>query len=213
MADTLMERLTGQAIAAAVPVEVTLVMTDTTLLSRSDGPARDEPAQLLGLGPVPAPIARDLLRDTTAQVWLRRVFTHPEDGALVAMESRRRRFPDGLRRLLVLRDQTCRTPWCDARIRHTDHVVPAEAGGPTSAANGQGLCEACNHTKTLPGWHARPAPGGAGHSVKITTPTGHTYTSRPPLLSGQRPRGRPTTATAPQSSPLDTRLRQALEAA
>jgi hypothetical protein len=187
MADTLVERLTGQAAADAVPVEVELVMTDAALLGTT-GAGSDEPAHLVGLGPIPAPVARDLARDTEADVWLRRVFTRPADGALVAMESRRRLFPDRLRRFLVLRDQTCRTPWCGAPIRHADHIVPAEAGGPTSAANGQGLCVACNHTKQAPGWQARSGAGGAGHTVQITTPTGHTYTSRPPPPPGQRPR-------------------------
>jgi len=183
MADTLVERLTGQATAAAVPVEVQLVMTDAALLGTASD--ADEPAHLVGLGPLPAPVARDLARDSDAQVWLRRLLTRPADGALVAVESRRRRFPDRLRRLLVLRDQTCRTPWCGAPIRHADHVTPVQAGGATSAANGQGLCEACNHTKQAPGWHARPSPASAGHAVEVTTPTGHTYTSRPPPQPGQ----------------------------
>ena len=202
MADTLVERLTGQATATATPVEVELVMTDRALLAGGD-----EPAQLVGLGPLPAPAARDLLRDTDAQVWLRRLFTRPGDGALVAVESRRRLFPDGLRRLLILRDQTCRTPWCGAPIRHADHVLPAEAGGATSAANGQGLCAACNHTKQVPGWRARP---GAGHTVEITTPTGHNYTSRPPPLPGQRPPARPETM---DDSFLEARLRRLLDVA
>ena len=200
MADTLVERLTGQAAADAVPVEVELILTDTALFSGGD-----EPAQLVGLGPLPAPLARGLLRDNAADVWLRRLFTRPEDGALVAMESRRRLFPDRLRRFLVLRDQTCRTPWCGTPIRHADHVTPAEAGGETSAANGQGLCAACNHTKQLPGWRARPGPAGAGDTVVITTPTGHTYTSRPPPAPGQRARDRP--------SPLEENLRRLLDAA
>jgi hypothetical protein len=218
MADTLVERVTGQATADAVPVEVELVMTDGSLLSGGD-----EPAHLLGLGPVPAPLARDLVRDSDADVWLRRVFTRPDDGALVAMESRRRLFPDGLRRLLVLRDQTCRTPWCGAPIRHADHVIPVETGGETSAQNGQGLCEACNHTKQAPGWRARPGHRGAGTTVQITTPTGHVYVSRPPPAPGRRsrppdahPRARPPTpplAAIHDTSPLEARLRQLLDVA
>lgn len=96
------------------------------------------------------------------------------------MDSRRRIFPRGLVDLLVARDQTCRTPWCDAPIRHIDHIVPAAGGGSTSAANGQGLCEACNYAKQALGWRARPGPGGAGEVVETWTPTGHRYTSRPP---------------------------------
>jgi hypothetical protein len=186
MADTLVERVTGQASADAVPVGVTLVMTDQTLLGSGD-----EPGHLQGYGPVPAPVARDLVRtaagSTAAQVWLRRLFTAPGSGQLVAMDSRRRTFPRGLVDLLVARDQTCRTPWCDAPIRHLDHVVPAALGGPTSAANGQGLCEACNYAKQAPGWHARPGPGGAGQLVETCTPTGHRYSSQapdPPRYSG-----------------------------
>ena len=198
MADTLVERLTGQATAAAVPVQVELVMTDRALLSGAD-----EPAHLVGLGPIPAPIARDLARDSDAPVWLRRVFARPDDGALVAMESRRRLFPDRLRQFLILRDQTCRTPWCGAPIRHADHVVPVEAGGVTGAENGQGLCEACNHTKQAPGWRARPSPASAGHAVEVTTPTGHTYTSRPPPAPGRRSRARPLAAARSDISPLD----------
>ncbi|HEY4315215.1 MAG TPA: HNH endonuclease, partial [Actinomycetes bacterium] len=98
-----------------------------------------------------------------------------------------------LREFLVLRDQTCRTPWCDAPIRHGDHIVSRARGGPTSAANGQGLCEACNYTKEAPGWQARPTdhsrPGG--HQVEITTPTGHQYVSRPPPQPGSYPQQPP----------------------
>jgi 5-methylcytosine-specific restriction endonuclease McrA len=184
MADTLVERVTGQATAEGVPVEVQLVLPADTLLAGGD-----EPAVLVGAGPVPAAVARTMLADPAGTAWLRRIYARPADGSLVAMDSRRRRFPTGLRRLLQVRDRTCRTPWCGAPIRHTDHVIPVADGGATSAANGQGLCEACNYTKQAPGWRARPGPGGAGHRVEITTPTGQHYTSRPPPLSGARTPG------------------------
>ena len=61
-------------------------------------------------------------------------------------------------------------------IRHTDHVVPRARGGPTTADNGQGLCELCNYAKEADGWSARTIPGPR-HTVEITTPTGHTYSS------------------------------------
>ena len=128
-----------------------------------------------------------------AEVWLRRLYTHPAHGELVALESRAKRFPEALREFLVLRDQTCRTPWCDAPVRHGDHVVPHAQGGPTSAANGQGLCEACNYTKEAPGWAARPTHDSrAGrHQVEISTPTGHRYRSRPPPQPGNYPQQAP----------------------
>jgi len=116
-------------------------------------------------------------------VWLRRLYTAPGSGELVAMDSKARFFPPGLRRFLQVRDDTCRTPYCDAPIRHDDHIIPWHKDGPTSSTNGQGLCEACNHTKENPGWSAKPIPG-TRHTVETRTPTGHTYHSTAPPLPG-----------------------------
>ncbi|MGN6440817.1 MAG: hypothetical protein ACTHL6_02825, partial [Arthrobacter sp.] len=68
-------------------------------------------------------------------------------------------------------------------------VIAWHNGGPTTAANGQGLCEACNHTKEAPGWTAKPVPGPR-HTVATTTPTGHTYHSTAPPLPGSASRDR-----------------------
>ncbi|MCC3278929.1 HNH endonuclease [Arthrobacter sp. zg-Y40] len=57
MADTLVERITGQTDAGQMKVEVQLVMSDRTLLG-----GESEPAFVPGYGPVPAQWARDLLR-------------------------------------------------------------------------------------------------------------------------------------------------------
>ena len=179
MADTLVERITGQATASGTPVEIALVMTDQTMLAGDQSPAH-----LDGYGPIPAPLARQLTRNAD-KVWLRRLFISPTDGSVVAMDTRRRLFDGPLRRLVVLRDQTCRNPWCDAPIRHADHVTRAADGGETSADNGQGLCEACNYSKERPGWHTRRLPGPR-HPVATTTPTGHTYLSRAPDPPGPR---------------------------
>ncbi len=153
--------------------------------------ASDERGQI-GFGPIPAALARRLVRaEAGAQVWVRRLYRRPDTGALVGMDATRRRFAGGLRRFLVLRDRDCRTPWCDAPIRHADHVVPVEHGGATSADNGQGLCQGCNHAKQAPGWHAQPVPDThGGHQIQTTTPTGHHYRSRAPALT--RPTLRPT---------------------
>lgn len=175
MADTLVERTTGQADAAAVPVEVQIVITDEALLSDSVTPARLE-----GYGPIPAGIARRLasLGAANDQLWVRRLYANPGSGRLVAMESKKRLFPKGLQRLIKARDEICRTPWCGAPIRHTDHIVPVRAGGATTADNGQGLCERCNQVKEAPGWRSTMTAG----SIAISTPTDHEYVSRPPPL-------------------------------
>ena len=119
------------------------------------------------------------------KTWIRRLYTAPETGDLVAMDSRRRLFPAPLRRFIQTRDGNCRTPYCDAPIRHHDHIIPWHNDGPTTLSNGAGLCEACNHTKELPGWKAQPRPGPR-HTIELTTPTGHTYYSTAPPLPGSR---------------------------
>ncbi|MBL7507872.1 HNH endonuclease, partial [Escherichia coli] len=85
--------------------------------------------------------------DQRSRATLRRLYAHPQAGALVSMESRARLFPRGLAAFIELRDQRCRTPYCDAPIRHRDHAHPWADGGPTSAHNGLGTCERCNYAK------------------------------------------------------------------
>ena len=166
--------------APAVGVTVGLVMTDAALFGSSD-----EPAYFDGYGPVPAELAREIVAgacDRGEQTWLRRLYTSPTSGQLVTMDSRARVFRNSLARFIQLRDQTCRTPWCDASIRHTDHPAAVCDGGATDVTNGQGLCEACNYAKQAPGWRARPSSTGDLHAIETTTPTGHTYGSSPPVL-------------------------------
>ncbi|MGD9958493.1 HNH endonuclease [Nocardioides sp.] len=189
MADTLVQHLTGQTRASDVGVRVNLVMSDTTLLGdctdpATTDPAADEPALISGHGPIPATVARRLVATASGsqRAWVRRLYQH--HGRLIAMESRARRFPEAMGDFLDLRDQQCRTPWCDAPIRHHDHITAHTTGGPTAVTNGQGLCEACNHTKQTPGWQARPGPHG---QVITTTPTRHHYTSPEPPPPGRPP--------------------------
>jgi hypothetical protein len=146
MADTFVQRITGQATATAVPVEINLVVDLDALLG-----AGDEPAHVDGYGPIPAGIARELAANSDAAVWLRRLFR--KRGRLIAMESKRRCFTPAQQKFIRLRDHYCRTPWCEAPIRHTDHITPAESGGRTHVDNGQGLCEACNYAKQSVGWN------------------------------------------------------------
>lgn len=170
MADTLVGRVTGRdPLAQPAPLTVNVVVDAATLLGHDH-----HAAHLDGYGPVPA----DLVRDLPDGCALRLLF-EDWDGRMVAMESGSRIFPDRLAELVRLRDRTCRTPWCDAPVRHTDHVDQHADGGPTSEANGQGLCEHCNHAKQALGWSARPRPGPR-HTVETLTPTGHRYWSTAP---------------------------------
>ncbi|MCV7379351.1 HNH endonuclease [Mycobacterium alsense] len=180
MADTLVQRVTGCDPAIPSPVAVNLVLTDETLLGGAD-----EPADLLGYGPIPASVARSMVTDTLAdrrsKATLRRLYAHPRSGALVAMESRARLFPRGLAAFIELRDGRCRTPYCDAPIRHRDHARPWARGGPTTAENGLGCCERCNYAKQAPGWRVRTQVDEKHtHTAEFTTPTGNTYRSAAP---------------------------------
>jgi hypothetical protein len=223
-ADTFIERLTGQATATAVPVEIGLTIALDALLGTDtccDGAGRGEDpidgsraagstvATLPGYGPIPADFARDLagmrgdpdemgdaageaaagsrVRPTDlanagtdtgtgtggsadrARVFIRRILTDPIDHTVVAVDTRRRRFDGPLARYLIARDQHCRMPYCTAPIRHLDHITPWRDGGPTTATNGQGLCERHSYTKEAPGWQVRVIePDGPDRSVHAT---------------------------------------------
>ncbi|HEX7351732.1 HNH endonuclease signature motif containing protein [Brachybacterium sp.] len=149
-------------------LDIGIVLTDTALLGRDDDA---ETAELAGYGTIPAHIVRDNLLgsppghlradeemhpDQEVSAFFRRLYRSPRTGELVAMESRARAFPAGLARMILWRDTTCRTPWCNARIRHSDHVVPHHRGGETSLANGQGLCARCNLLKEHGLWILSP---------------------------------------------------------
>ncbi|WP_308126480.1 HNH endonuclease [Rhodococcoides corynebacterioides] len=185
MADLLVERTIGLAHPLSPPVAVQVVISDQSLFGGSD-----IPAEVPGHGPIPAAAAREWIHDAVdsdTAVTLRKLYARPTDGQLTAVESVARCFPTGLARLIDLRDRTCRTPWCDAPIRHHDHITPHEDGGPTTADNGLGLCAACNLAKQGDGWATTRTDDTDGtgahadvHTVEFRTPTGHTYRSRPP---------------------------------
>ncbi|MCV6972223.1 HNH endonuclease [Mycobacterium bohemicum] len=180
MADTLVERITGRDAAIPIPISINLVMTDETLLGGDN-----TPADIAGYGPVPAAVARSMVSraadDPRSRATLRRLYAHPRGGALVAMESRARIFPRGLAAFIDLRDGRCRTPYCDAPIRHRDHAQPWAGGGRTTAANGLGSCESCNYAKEAPGWRVNTSVGeDHTHTAVFTTPTGASYRSTAP---------------------------------
>ncbi len=223
-ADTALALLSGRAAGQVQPVEVHLVMTDRALLGTGD-PDRSvfEPARVPGhgsrAGPGRAGLAarrpgglhragvpecrsatgRAAAATRPARVWVRRLYTSPDGRDLVAMDSRRRLFGGLLRRMLVLRDDVCTTPWCEAPIVHADHTTPAREGGPTSFRGGcrqvrplqpgQGSPRLAHRVTVLQSprgpERARRDDGGLGRRVvQVTTPLGHRYVSEPPPLLG-----------------------------
>ncbi|QDQ95917.1 HNH endonuclease [Rhodococcus sp. WB9] len=135
--------------------------------------------------------ARQLVADAVdrdTETSLRRVYSCPQSGVLTAVESQSRTFAKSLRQLIDLRDRTCRTPWCDAPIRHHDHIRSRRESGATSADNGSGLCEACNYAKEGDGWSARAVHNPCRtHLTDVGTPTGHhSRSAAPPLPAPAR---------------------------
>ncbi|WP_322938659.1 HNH endonuclease [Nocardioides bizhenqiangii] len=193
MADLLVARVTGAELVddapTPVPVLVNLTMSDSTLLGgHAPGQVGAD-----GVAPeiLPAEIARLLLtRTLNAEVgaWIRQLYVD-HTGRLLGMTSKQRFFADGLADFLGQRDLgICRTPFCDAPIRHRDHVTAVDHGGATTADNGQGMCEACNHAKEAPGWR-QTTVDGLRHSVETITPSGHRYRSTaPPPVGWREPR-------------------------
>ena len=176
-------------------ITLELVMTDRSLFGGAE-----DPAILVGHDPIPSPLARLMVLgdgdgagygstsggEFSPRVWLKRLFTHPESNALLAMDSKARLFPAGMKEFLRLQDQRCQTPYCDAPIREYDHIKAYAAGGTTTTGNGQGLCTACNQAKEAPGWASIRLAGRPGSlpRTQLTTPTGHRYISTAPPLPG-----------------------------
>ncbi|GAA1451440.1 DUF222 domain-containing protein [Mycobacterium cookii] len=185
-ADVLAARVTGLDPSVESPqVRVNLVIGVESLLG-----AGTEPGLIPGEGFLPAALCTDLVRraSAAAKATLRRLFAAPDGRSLVAMESSSRRFDGLLAELLRLRDGgTCRTPGCNAVIRHLDHVQRDADGGRTSAVNGQGLCERCNYVKETPGWTSwvPVLPPRSRHEVHgVTEHLRITRSTSPPLPGG-----------------------------
>jgi hypothetical protein len=179
MADTLVERLTGQAQATDVTAELQIVMDLDALLDANN----HKPAELNGYGPLPADLARDILATSKGRLWWRRLYASPFGGPLAGGDPHRRSFDGYLRKLIMWRDRQCRDPYCEASIRHIDHIQRFADGGLTIYPNGRGECERGNYVREMPGWNVEIISSGLDgqpHAVKITTPTGHSYLSRAP---------------------------------
>ena len=117
LADTLVERLTGQATAGDVAVEVQVLVPVEALLD-PDSPL---PAQIAGHGPIPARSRGNCSPPPPERKTFRRLVTR--DGIVIGGDSRRRTFDGVLETFIRARDgNRCTAPYCDAPIRHIDHV-------------------------------------------------------------------------------------------
>jgi hypothetical protein len=97
------------------------------------------------------------------------------------MDPRKRRFDGPLRKFLLYRDGTSRRPFSGTPIYDIDHVERYADGGPTIAPNAEGLARSDHVLRDLPGWTVE---AGGNDIIRWTTPTGHSYPSRPPPVLG-----------------------------
>ncbi|WP_341854791.1 hypothetical protein [Brachybacterium sp. GPGPB12] len=144
MADTLTARACGLESPDDIPVEIQPLMTDMTLLADEEAtawieghPLPGRVARDLALGvptlPSPAHVAADAPAPppeiSGAARWIRRLYADARVGDLTEVDGRRRLFRGQVRRFILLRDQRCRTPWCDAPIHDIDHAHRFADGG------------------------------------------------------------------------------------
>ena len=120
-------------------------------------------------GLVPAPLLAELIIRGAKVRFIGAPDTAPEN---------RYRPSVALERFVRTRDLTCRFPGCDrpAVYADIDHTT-AWPIGPTHPSNTKCYCRRHHLVKTFwPGWTDRQLPDG---TVVITTPSGHTYTTKP----------------------------------
>jgi len=157
-----------QPVAAGKPL-IQVVIPYSTLTG-----ADDQPCELVGHGPIPASLAREVAADS---VW-RRLVTDPLSGTLLDHGRSTYHPPVGLADHVRARDVYCRFPGCRRRAvdAELDHVVAWADGGETSEQNLRGYCTHHHQLKHRAGWHVEAESGGG---LAWTTPTGHRHTTAP----------------------------------
>jgi hypothetical protein len=152
-------------------IQVTMALS--TLLGLDD-----QPADLDGHGPIPAAVARRLAADPTG-TW-RRLITEPGTGHLLEYGRTTYRPPRDLADFVIARDRTCVFPGCrrSACRCDLDHRRSWDDGGRTDPDNLAPLCRRHHRLKHEAGWRVDRHQDGF---YIWTSPTGHTYRSRPPV--------------------------------
>jgi hypothetical protein len=168
---------------------IQIVMAHSTLIG-----ADDQPAELVGEGPIPAGLAREIAADA---VW-HRLVTDPLSGTVLDYGRTTYHPPAGLADHIRARDQHCRFPLCRRRAADAelDHIVAWADGGETNAANLHALCRRHHTLKHHTGWRIEAHPNGR---LTWITPTGHRHTTTPHDY-GPEPPPAPPAAPSPDDS-------------
>ncbi|ADP79822.1 HNH endonuclease signature motif containing protein [Pseudofrankia inefficax] len=147
-----------------VTVELQVIASVGTLAGLDDNPA-----ELVGFGPIPGEAGRALAADAR---W-RRVLTDPVTGTVLDLGRRRVPTPE-LARLIRHQQSRCVFPGCGMPAAQTDidHTVAHTEGGRTALDNLGLLCRHHHRAKHSGDWHLdQPRPG----VFHWTSPVGRKY--------------------------------------
>ena len=158
--------------AAGLGASIQVIVSAATLLGQDE-----EPGWLDRYGPISAETARRVAHDPTG-TW-RRILTDPASGQVTDIGTRRYRPPDPIRRRVVMRDGTCRFPYCThpATGSDLDHAIPYP-DGPTAVTNLHAVSRRHHRAKTEGRWQVSLDPDTA--TTTWTSPLGRSYLTRPP---------------------------------
>jgi hypothetical protein len=147
------------------PVRVELVIDIATAVGLAENAC-----ELVGYGPIPASVGRELAADSDWQ----RFLVDPASGHLLDIGRRTYRPSQRLSDFIIARDRRCRFPSCTRRATRCDidHAVPHGAGGETSRKNCGCLCRRHHRLKTFGGWTLESFDDG---SCRWTSPGGQKF--------------------------------------
>ena len=157
----------GSADATLGDVVIHVLADEATIRGQSS-----TPGYVPGYGGLPAETVRQMAKSAKLRPVIHPKDCPPEPGY---------RPSAALADFVRCRDLTCRFPGCDrpAELADIDHTIPYP-GGPTHASNLKLLCRLHHLLKTFctgpKGWADRQLPDG---TVIWTSPSGHTYTTKP----------------------------------
>lgn len=153
--------------------EIAVVIPMLTLLGKGKGDG-DEPAAIVGTGPIDLTTARNLAGFTTT-VWTR-ILTDPVTDQILATNDYRPR--EKLRRYVRFRDGRCRFPTCNRSAWRCDidHTDEWHDGGTTSHDNLALLCRYHHALKGNTPWKVVHTSRGV---LEWTSPLGRVITDVP----------------------------------
>ena len=124
-----------------------------------------------------SPLSSATVRRIACDAGISSIFTNGKN-QIVDVAREQRTFTGAIRKVLVLRDQGCRFPSCNAPPSWTDghHIEHWVNGGSTTTSNGCLLCSRHHHYVHEGGW---TITGNADVELAFTSPTGTVLRSTP----------------------------------